>query len=141
MKSRARALAILVVVLTALPAIGGSRESGVGRGTPSTSVFRLPPSTFQCCGLPNYVRTAKDGWPKDALPRSQQTLTIAGQEYHYFDWEQSVYDLNVPGAMMITSVSSRKRCLRSTAPGGRPTPGGCSSAARTSCRAGSTTCS
>src|SRR5947209_19225366 len=92
MSSRARALAILLAVLIALPVTGAWR--GVAQ-------------VFHCCGLPGTVRTANDGWPKDALPPSQQTLTIAGQDAHYMDWEQTAYDENAPAGMMIKDTLTR----------------------------------
>src|SRR5205085_12198332 len=92
MSSRARALAILLVVLIALPVTGAWR--GVAQ-------------VVHCCGLPGYVRTANDGGPKDALPPGQQTLTIAGTEEHYMDWEQTAYDENAPAGMMIQETLTR----------------------------------
>src|SRR5438128_10469452 len=88
MKPRARVLAILLAVLIALPVTGAWR--GVAQ-------------VLHCCGLPSDVRTANDGWPKDALPPGQQTVTIADTEFHYFDWEQTAYDLNY-GAMAIQEM-------------------------------------
>jgi ABC-type transport system substrate-binding protein len=92
MSSRARALAILLAALIALPV------SGAWRGVAQVA---------HCCGLPSNVRTANDGWPKDALPPGQQTLTIAGTEEHYMDWEQTAYDENAPAGMMIQETLTR----------------------------------
>jgi ABC-type transport system substrate-binding protein len=92
MTSRARALAILLAVLIALPVTGAWR--GVAQ-------------VVHCCGLPGDVRTANDGWPKDAAPPSQQTLTLGFPEYHYFDWEQTAYDLQDVSPLMIQEMLTR----------------------------------
>lgn len=92
MTSRKRALTILLALLIVLPATAGWR--GVAQ-------------VLHCCGLPNNIRTGNGGLPADALPLSQQTLTIAGQEAHYMDWEQTAYDVNAPGSMMIQETLTR----------------------------------
>jgi ABC-type transport system substrate-binding protein len=62
---------------------------------------------LHCCGLPSAIHTANDGWPANAAPKSEQTLRIAGQEAHYMDWEQTAYDVNDPGSMMIQETLTR----------------------------------
>ncbi len=92
MSSRSRVLAILLAILITLPATAGWR--GVS-------------TIFHCCGLPSNIRTGNDGLPADAAPLSQQTLTIAGQEAHYMDWEQTAYDVNAPAANMLQESLTR----------------------------------
>lgn len=64
-------------------------------------------AAVRCCGLPAAVKTANGPWPSNAAPKSQQTLTIAGQEAHYMDWEQTAYDVNDPASMMIQDMLTR----------------------------------
>ena len=92
MAPRKRTLAIVLALLVALPATAG---------------FRGMAQVLHCCGLPGNIRTGNDGLPPDALPLSQQTLTIAGQEAHYMDWEQTAYDVNSPGSMMLQETLTR----------------------------------
>ena len=74
---------------------------------PVTGAWRGVAQVFHCCGLPSNIRTGNDGLPPDAAPASQQTLTIAGQETHYMDWEQTAYDVNAPGANMLQESLTR----------------------------------
>src|SRR5579884_1791781 len=92
MTARKRLLTLLLAALITLPVTGAWR--GVQQ-------------VFHCCGLPSNIRTGNDGLPADAAPASQQTLTIAEQEYPYFDWEQKAYNLNAPGANMIQESLTR----------------------------------
>jgi peptide/nickel transport system substrate-binding protein/oligopeptide transport system substrate-binding protein len=91
MTVRRRALAILLAALITLPATGA---------------WPAMAQVFHCCGLPGAVRTAGDGWPPDAAPPSQQTLTIAGQEVPNFDEEQSA-NVNNPGAFAVQEALTR----------------------------------
>src|SRR5947209_81410 len=92
MTVRKRILTLLLAALITLPATGAWR-----------GVAQAP----QCCGLPSSIHTGADGLPADAAPASQQTLTIAGQETHYFDWEQTAYDENDPGAYLLQESLTR----------------------------------
>src|SRR5579883_219786 len=92
MTPRSRVLAILLAILITLPATVGWR--GVAQ-------------VSHCCGLPSNIRTAADGWPADAAPPDQQTLTLGFPEYHYFDWEQTAYDLNDIGSDMTQELLIR----------------------------------
>src|SRR5579875_322956 len=78
MTARKRLLTLLLAALITLPVTGA---------------WRGAQQVFHCCGLPSNIRTGNDGLPADAAPASQQTLTIAEQEYPYFDWEQTAYNL------------------------------------------------